>query len=377
VKVVSQVTGPRCLVVQSALADYRQHFLDEIERLAGGGVQFLTGEEHFDSTLRTGVSSPLVRVRARNVYIFGRRLSWQRHVVFPSIVAPQTVQEFNPRILSTWVTLAVRRFLKRPTVIWGHAWSRSGPASRSEPVRSAMRRLSDAVIVYTESQRAELAERSPRPPVYAAPNAIYSAESMRSQAGRADHVLWIGRMVRAKKPLLMVEGFARAVDQLPDGTRLTMVGDGPLRGDVELLARALGVEHRITFAGHVKDVERLAELFSCALVSVSTGYLGLSLTQSLSFGVPMLYARDEPHAPEIEAATADNSCTFSSDNVDDLAKRLASIFQHRGSWVSRRQDIVGNCRQRYSADVMARHFLSALAAAAPAVSENGERRGAR
>jgi hypothetical protein len=351
-----------CLVVQSALADYRQHFLDELEKLAGDEVQFLTGEEHFDPTMRTGVSSRLVRRGTRNVYFLGRRLSWQRHVVRASVCAPRTVQEFNPRILSTWTTLVVRRLLGRPTLIWGHAWSRSGRESRSEPARRAMRRLSDGVIVYTESQRADLLRYPPHRPVYAAPNAIYTAAAMRAREDSPAHVLWIGRLVSAKKPGLMVAGFAWAVKHLPEETKLMIVGDGPLRTDTEQLARTLGIDHRMEFVGHESDLTRLSELFDSALVTVSTGYLGLSLTQSLSFGVPMLYAENEPHAPEIEAATTGNSRTFRSDDADDLAVRLAGFFRDRDLWISRRQDIVEVCRRHYSADAMARGFLDATRA---------------
>lgn len=48
--------------------------------------------------------------------------------------------------------------------------------------------------------------------------------------------------------------------------------------------------------------EDIYDVYANALVSVSPGYVGLSLTQSLSFGVPMLIAIDEAHVPEIDAA---------------------------------------------------------------------------
>ena len=358
----SVADGPKVLIVQSALADYRKHFIDELESLRCDGVELLTGLQHFDPTLRTGVSSPLVRAEANNVYIAGRRLSWQQRVIGPSIRAAQTVQEFNPRIISTWVTLVSRRLLGRPSVLWGHAWSRSGARSRSEPLRRLMRLLSDGIIVYTEAQRRELIARDVRRPVYAAPNAIYSASTMRTSAsGSQTNIVWTGRMVPAKKPELALRGFIRALPDLPLDCRLCFVGTGPLVSTLESMARSASLSDRVVFLGHVSDVGGLAELYDSSVVSLSTGYLGLSLIQSLSFGVPMLYADDEPHAPEIEAANLSNSRTFCSDSPEDLAKQLIRIFAERPEWNARRETIVADCREHYSTEAMARSFLAAVA----------------
>lgn len=356
------MNDPKVLVVQSAIADYRQHFIDEVGDLRGDDVQFLTGSQHFDPTMRTGVSSRLVRSEAQNVYLVGRRLSWQRRVIGPSIRATHTIQEFNPRIISTWITLVCRRFLGRPSVLWGHAWSRSGADSRSEPLRRLMRTLADGVIVYTETQRRELLARDVRRPVYAAPNAIYSGPTMRaSTSGRQTDVVWTGRMVPAKKPELALRGYIEALPYLPPDCRLHFVGTGPLQADLQEIVRSADLGGRVLFHGHVSDVRTLAGLYDSAVLSLSTGYLGLSLIQSLSFGVPMLYADDEPHAPEIEAADATNSRTFVSDSSGDLAVKLLGIVSERREWNARRDAIVADCRQRYSAEVMARSFLAAVA----------------
>ena len=88
-------------------------------------------------------------------------------------------------------------------------------------------------------------------------------------------------------------------------------------------------------------------------MSVSPGYVGLSLTQSLWFGVPALIARDEPHAPEIEAAKPGmNAVFFDSDEPEALGKALVDAFERRDLWLERAPAIAEACVRRYSLESM-------------------------
>jgi glycosyltransferase involved in cell wall biosynthesis len=289
------------------------------------------------------------------VFLLGRRLLWQRRCVRPLSKPSTLVLELNPRIVSSWLLLIRRRLARRRNVLYGHAWPRRGANAPTDRVRGLMRRLGDAVIVYTESQARELATLMPGVMVRAAPNALYSRTLAIGRADRrpAHSILFVGRLVPAKKPLLLLEGFARVVSDLPADTRLVFVGDGPLSPALQERARGLGVADRVEFAGHVEAFDRLRALYADALVSVSPGYVGLSLTQSLWFGVPVLIARDEPHAPEIEAAEPGfNSVFFDSDSSEALGRELVRAFEHRDRWLDRAPEIARVCVSRYSLESM-------------------------
>lgn len=59
-----------------------------------------------------------------------------------------------------------------------------------------------------------------------------------------------GRLMKQKNfPLLL-----RAMTALPDAVDLTIIGEGPLRDELAALAQALGVAHRVRFAGYAPDV---------------------------------------------------------------------------------------------------------------------------
>jgi rhamnosyl/mannosyltransferase len=64
-------------------------------------------------------------------------------------------------------------------------------------------------------------------------------------------VLFVGRLV----PYKGMDVLLRAMAGVP--ATLVVVGDGPLRGSLEALARELGVAGSVRFLGHVSDAERL------------------------------------------------------------------------------------------------------------------------
>jgi hypothetical protein len=99
---------------------------------------------------------------------------------------------------------------------------------------------------------------------------------------------------------------------------------------------------------------------------MSPGYVGLSITQSLSYGVPMIVARDEPHSPEIEAMRERfNAITVASDDAEALAGVMVEMASDRDAWLSRRADIAADCAGRYSVEVASERAAYAIVLAAP------------
>jgi glycosyltransferase involved in cell wall biosynthesis len=99
------------------------------------------------------------------------------------------------------------------------------------------------------------------------------------------YIIHVARHHPVKDQPTLLRGFALAEADLPD-VDLLMVGDGPLRGELEDLARQLRIEARVQFLGirsDIPDLMRAADAF--ALTSVSEA-ASLTLLEALASGLP-------------------------------------------------------------------------------------------
>lgn len=363
-------------LIQSALPGYRRALLGELGHLVPN-LELFVGETHFDNTVRTDGNLPIAQTRLRNRFFAGRRILWQRGALVPGSTADIAILELNPRIVSVWVTVVVRKILRRPTILWGHAWPRKGRDAYTDRLRSLLRRQADALITYTESEAQALRTELPQRTVIAAPNALYGQGDIGAAPIKKPYTfLYVGRLVAEKKPELAIRGFALAMPHVAD-TRLVMVGSGPELSRLIDLATGLEVADRVDFVGSITDPDGLRERYSHAIASISPGYVGLSIVQSLGFGVPMIVADAEPHAPEVEAVVPGVTAEwFASDSASSLAAALCSFNQSRDAWLARREELSAWSRERYSAERSAAGFLETIAFASTRVRRRAARDGA-
>src|SRR5262249_26291664 len=92
-------------------------------------------------------------------------------------------------------------------------------------------------------------------------------------------LLFIGRLVPYKGVDVLVDAMA----SVPNATTL-ILGDGPLRGDLETRAAASGVSGRVRFLGALPDSEVVAHLHACDTFVLP------SVTRQETFGVAQLEA---------------------------------------------------------------------------------------
>jgi glycosyltransferase involved in cell wall biosynthesis len=350
------------VLAQTVVPHYRQAVFELLQEIEGDGFELVAGTEYFDPTVRTRISPPVECTMVRNHYLFGRRLLWQSGCVIRCVRSERVILELNPRILNVWMTLVLRRVLRRRTTLWGKAWPHAGRDARSDGVRNLLRLLAGNLVLYTETEAEEVRARNPRVNVTAAPNALYPVvEGHYCQpAGGKRSFLCVGRLADAKKPGLALEAFAAARPALGEDAEFVFVGEGPLREELERQARELEVTESVRFAGFVPDLADIRALYGDAVASVSPAFVGLSLMQSLWFGVPMIIAGDEPHSPEIEAAVEGKTAFFvPSDSVAALAARMVSVWRERDTWLARRAELAAHCHTLYSAEHMAARLSAA------------------
>jgi glycosyltransferase involved in cell wall biosynthesis len=111
------------------------------------------------------------------------------------------------------------------------------------------------------------------------------------------YVIHVARHHPVKDQATLLRGFAAVADEFPDAD-LLMLGDGPLRGELEKLADGLGVADRVRFVGVRADVPgwlRAADVFALSSVSEAAS---LTLMEAMATGLPVA-ATDVGGTPEI------------------------------------------------------------------------------
>jgi alpha-1,6-mannosyltransferase len=110
---------------------------------------------------------------------------------------------------------------------------------------------------------------------------------LRRKLGLADHqplLIYVGRLDGEKKPDVVVEAFRKLPAEL--GARLALIGEGPLRDDIE----AIG-DKRIVIPGYMKSRGELAQWLASADIYVSAmadETFGVSIVEAQASGLPVV-----------------------------------------------------------------------------------------
>lgn len=147
---------------------------------------------------------------------------------------------------------------------------------------------SDAIIVNSAQvqQYIEREYHAPSERITVIPNAI-DLQRFRPQtrSAAAPVIVTVGRLVAQKNPLLFVAAAAALRQRLP-AARFTLIGDGPMRADVEAAVRAAGLADACVLAGERSDVDEL--IGQGDLFWLTSDWEGLpnALIEALACGLP-------------------------------------------------------------------------------------------
>lgn len=259
---------------------------------SGGGQSFY----ELDSRVRLIF---LADVRRRKMWRWPDR--FRRLWMLRRIIANQ-----NPNVVVSFLTdvnvacVLATRFLSVPLVV----------CERTDPFASSMSRLlrvaqwllyplADAVVVQTEAVRRKYFDRNWRTGVVEViPNPIPKALETRIWSRRqrlARKIIAVGRFDAGKQFDVLLEIFSSLV-AIHNDCKLRIIGDGPLRDDLEAAARRLGISPQVEFPGLIRDIGyELADADIFVMTSRQEGFPNV-LLEAMASGLPCV-AMDCPSGP--------------------------------------------------------------------------------
>jgi colanic acid/amylovoran biosynthesis glycosyltransferase len=162
----------------------------------------------------------------------------------------------------------------------------------------------------------------------------------RRNGGDLIRVVSAGRMVEKKAPLIALQAFFAAADVCSD-LRITMVGDGPLRAQVQELCERHPLGKKVSMVGALSHEETLRHIVEADIFlqhSVTDPRTGdqegapVAILEAMARGVPVISTRHSgiPYLVE-EGATgllsAEGDAVAMADNIISLAKNRG--LRHR------------------------------------------------
>jgi glycosyltransferase involved in cell wall biosynthesis len=172
------------------------------------------------------------------------------------------------------------------------------------------------------------------------------------------HFVAAGRMGSKGKT---IHDFQKGYDQLikawqqarmgDEGGRLHLLGDGPLKGDLEELA---GSDESIRFYGVVDNVHEWLGAADTYLMPSRWEGLPIAGMEAAGTGIPCVFSEIDP-LRELEYPAAS---FYTPEQVPDLAERLRERLGQRDT---ASEEAVESARHRFGIDRMAREYVEAYA----------------
>lgn len=233
-----------------------------------------------------GVAQFEVPVASRNPWSVAKSAFGVRRALRsfrPDVVLAHNV---GSSVISRAALLTTRR---APLVTLFH-----GVAASDVPASATMlNRVSDHVVACSSALRDKLVVSGlQRVPTTVIPNAISPVETIdraeaRSELGLSAEtgvVLCLARMAEQKRHDILL----RAWRDVPGDCVLLLAGAGPLRAQLEELARSLGIEDRVRFLGVRRDVPTLLSAADLTVLASDWEGLPIAVLESMAAGVPVV-----------------------------------------------------------------------------------------
>jgi glycosyltransferase involved in cell wall biosynthesis len=221
-----------------------------------------------------------------------------------------------------WITWWASSIAKTPWIITAHDNYRKNRAIY--PFRYA-----DTVICVSRSVKEHLEGFIPKEShvIYNGLPVNYAKWAGPTRKG-PKRLLFLGRITRRKGLQVVLEVLG---DFGQNDWILDVVGDGPLRGDLENMALELGIAEKVRFHGFRDDTEEWMKRCDCFLFPSLEEGMGLTLMQAVYMGVPVL-ASDLP--PVRELASDGGQSLVPAGDTKAWKERIANILSREDNFSS-------------------------------------------
>ncbi|MGH9350949.1 MAG: glycosyltransferase, partial [Terriglobia bacterium] len=155
-------------------------------------------------------------------------------------------------------------------------------------------RLSDRVICNSRAAAQALLDQGlPQRKIEVIPNGLSADAFVPAPPAlpRSPATLRVGMIARMNNPVKNYPGFLRAAARLAPKfpyLEFVLVGDGPLRPELEQLSKSLGLEDRVRFLGDRQDIPAVLASLDVSVLNSFSESLSNAILESMAAGLPVV-----------------------------------------------------------------------------------------
>lgn len=304
---------------QRVLPSYRVPFFDLLASHCQNGMTLFAGDAQSEEMIARGKTQVATLVEAKNIHLFGGKFYFCYQKGFIKWLEESNpdalIVEANPRYLST--PAAVRWMHKRGRKVL--AWGLGAPKQNNVWKRFVFQ--FDGLIAYSQRGADEYASLGfSRGKIFVAHNSVSSKpEALGNTPLPIDKatILFVGRLQARKR----IDSLIRACAEMEANPNLMIVGDGPERENLQMLAKE--VYPHTEFVGAKHGLE-LKPYFEKADLFVLPGTGGLAVQEAMSYGLPVIVAKGD--GTQDDLVREENGWQIEPENFNALVLTLRSAL---------------------------------------------------
>jgi len=286
------------------------------------------------------------------------------------------VIEGNPRYTQHFFLATLSLFFRQKTVLWTMAITPS--ASFTQDIRLKWTKLFKFILVYTEKEVEFLISRGFKTNVILSINNGLSIKPIQLEINRWDQSalnIWKKSNNLSNSIILLScarleykNRFADGVDAIRilkenyKNIKYLIIGDGPLRQDLEEKIRLYNLEENIKLVGPVHDEKKLAPFFLSSHLMLHPGSIGLSILHAFSYGLPVITSRNiQIHAPEFSLLSVGiNGDVYDQGNIAELCHSIEAMIKKINNNEIKAEEIKAIPYKRHNTDIMAERLTKII-----------------
>lgn len=279
------------LVIQGTLPHYRVEFFNALSKIdkvtvAHSGDPVRNFTDQFDEVILPLRCIGPFRVQDGLIQLIEDRR--------PKVV----IAMFDFRWLAT--IQAMYRFDRQLIWIW---WGLGeGAYKLATRAKILLAQRPNPIVFYSDRSLRAFHDFLPQPNrLFVARNTLFVGNRIRSYQNINKSIfLNVGSLNERKRNDVTIKVMRKLLNSGLEVPKLVLVGEGPDRSRLENLVSGLEMDDHVFFAGFSSDPSVIASYYWKAIASVSFGQAGLSVLQSMAYGVPFITCRTAISSGESE-----------------------------------------------------------------------------